>query len=102
MKAPQPARVSAKTVSAKTEQRLRRGDGDEIVVLADGDPLETPQADAAGEWDWDAEAVSADRHCAACGTWGPVFRLADGNRVCAACAHGDTLAQTGHDAPADL
>lgn len=71
----------------ETEQRLRRGDGDEIVVLADGDPLEAPLENAP-DWDWDSDAVSEDRHCACCGAWGPVFRLEDGSRVCAACAHG--------------
>lgn len=76
---------------AETEQRLRRGEGDEIVVLEDGDPLEAAQGDGA-EWDWDADGVAGDRHCASCGAWGPVFRLEDGSRVCAACAHGASAA----------
>lgn len=75
----------------EAEQRLRRGEGDDIVVLEDGDPLDTPQGDAA-DWDWDAEALSGDRHCASCGAWGPVFRLEDGTRVCGVCAHGETAA----------
>jgi len=69
----------------ETEQRLRRGVGEEIVVLEDGDPLEAAQGDQA-DWDWDGEVLSGERHCAACGAWGPVFRLEDASRVCAACA----------------
>jgi hypothetical protein len=75
----------------ETEQRLHRGVGEEIVVLEDGDPLEAPEQDA-GDWDWDNDVLSGDRHCAACGAWGPVFRLEDGSRVCAGCAHGKTPA----------
>ena len=75
----------------ETEQRLRRGAGEEIVVLEDGDPLEAAEEDAA-DWDWENDVVAGDRHCAGCGAWGPVFRLEDGSRVCAACAHGKTAA----------
>lgn len=70
-----------------TERRLLRGEGEEIVVLEDGDPLE-PSAAADADWDWDTDAVAGERHCAVCGAWGPVFHLEDGGRVCAACAHG--------------
>lgn len=75
----------------ETEQRLHRGVGEEIVILEDGDPLEAAEGDA-GDWDWDTDALAGDRHCAACGAWGPVFRLEDGSRVCAGCAHGKTSA----------
>src|SRR5512144_1339826 len=61
----------------ETEQRLRRGVGEEIVTLEDGDPLEEAEAEAAG-WDWDSDGVSGELHCASCGAWGPVFRLEDG------------------------
>ena len=71
----------------ETEQRLRRGAGEEIVVLEDGDPLEAAQVDAA-DWDPDTDVLFGDRHCASCGAWGPVFHLEDGSRLCAACAHG--------------
>lgn len=76
-----------RSAPTETEQHLRRGSGEDIVVLEDGDPLEVEAADAA-EWDWDTDVVSGDRHCAACGSWGPVFRLEDGSRECARCAHG--------------
>jgi hypothetical protein len=76
----------------ETEQRLRRGVGEEIVILEDGDPLEAAEADAA-DWDWDTDGVSGELHCAACGVWGPVFRLEDGSRVCASCAHGKSTAR---------
>jgi|SRR4051812_13520412 hypothetical protein len=75
----------------ETEQRLRRGVGEEIVVLEDGDPFEAAPIDKA-DWDWDGEVLSGERHCAACGAWGPVFRLEDATRVCAACAHGKSSA----------
>lgn len=75
--------------ATETEQHLRRGIGEDIVVLEDGDPLEAEPGDG-GEWDWETEVLSGDRHCASCGAWGPVFRLEDGSRVCAGCAHGKT------------
>lgn len=75
----------------ETERRLRGGQGEEIVVLQDGDPLEPAHA-AEPDWDWDGDAVTGDQQCAACGAWGPVFHLEDGSKVCAACAHGATAA----------
>lgn len=75
--------------ATETERRLRGGQGEEIVVLEDGDPLEPAQT-AEADWDWDTDAVTEEHHCAACGAWGPVFHLEDGSRVCAACAHGAT------------
>ena len=77
--------------ASETEERLRRGVGEEIVTLEDGDPLEAAETDAA-DWDWDTDGLAGDRHCAACGAWGPVFRLDDGTRVCASCVHGKTPA----------
>jgi hypothetical protein len=83
--------TAGRRVRTETEQRLRRGDGAEIVILADGDPLEAPLENAA-DWDWDTDSVSEPLHCICCGALGPVFRLEDGSRVCAACAHGETAA----------
>ncbi|MEY4544012.1 MAG: hypothetical protein RL685_207 [Pseudomonadota bacterium] len=74
-------------VESETERRLRRGEGEEVVVLEAGDPVEPARADG-GDWDWDTDAVSGAQHCATCGAWGPVLHLDDGSRVCAACAHG--------------
>ena len=77
--------------ASETEQRLRRGEGDEVVVLQDGDPLEAPPEDAA-DWDWEADTVVEGRQCASCGACGPLFHMEDGSRVCAACAHGASSA----------
>jgi hypothetical protein len=79
----------------ETAQRLSRGEGEEVVVLEEGDPLVPVQVDAP-DWDWDAEALSGECHCGACGAWGPVFELADGSRVCAGCAHGRTESAQTH------
>jgi hypothetical protein len=76
---------------ARMEDRLHRGEGEEVVTLEQGDPIDAAPLDAA-EWDWDAEAISIEQHCSGCGAWGPVFRLDDGSKVCGVCAHGQAVA----------
>lgn len=82
-----------KQQAAPTEagQRLHPGEGEEVVTLEDGDPIDPAPLDVA-EWDWDTEAISSEQHCTGCGAWGPVFRLDDGSKLCGACAHGQAVA----------
>ena len=74
--------------AAKLVWRLRRAEDGSVVLLDAGDPLWTPPADAV-EWDWDADSVSADHHCAYCGNVSaPLFKLEDGAIACGSCVHG--------------
>jgi hypothetical protein len=75
--------------TGKRAARLASGSGESVVVLEAGDPRWTPGADSL-DWDWDADAVSAEHQCVYCGATEPLFKLEDGVIACGHCVHGGT------------
>lgn len=65
-------------------RRLRLGGDGSIVTLEDGEPCLEGSSDA-GQWDWDAEAVSAVIRCQECGSSERIFKEPDGKILCETC-----------------
>jgi hypothetical protein len=65
---------------------------DPMVVLLDDGDATFPMPREEVQWDWDAESVTATRHCQLCGAAEPLFRMDGGTLACGACCHGHAVA----------